>query len=541
MIRNYSSHVINEHKVRTSKFFLLFLFVIFSSIVLNAQADLSIVKTVDNDTPNVGDQITFTITLSNAGPNIATGVTVRDIVPNGYGDFVNISNGNLGNNTAGVEILWPNLTVPVTVNPSDAIVLTVTVTVLNEGDYNNRAEVIASDQIDPDSDPNLSFDTDDGRDGVADLIDDDESPEVVVVPMRADLSLTKTVDNANPEVGGEVTFTITLMNSGPDIATGVAIRDVVPSGYGNLINVSNGGASLGSTVIWSGITINPGQSINFTITATVLPTGEYDNRAEIIASDVSDPDSDPTLSFDEDDNGNGNLDDDDDETGFVEVDPLVADLSIEKDVDNSTPNIGREVEFTITVTNNGPLDASNIVISDQLTTGFIYVSDDSLGDYNATTGEWTISNLPNGDSAFLTIRAVVSLVDNYVNTASVLSSGSFDPNQSNNTATVTLDPEEVFYPEGFSPNGDNINDTFEIPGLGYLYPNFKMEIYTRWGNKVFDYVNNARTQPLWWDGFSNGNLTFNGSKQVPTGTYYYIIYFNQDNKEPISNWIYLNR
>ena len=135
-----------------------------------------------------------------------------------------------------------------------------------------------------------------------------------------------------------------------------------------------------------------------------------------------------------------------------------------------------------------------------------------------------------------------------MNTAEIVTSN-FDPDSTPNNNdpseddqdSASVDPIEIFIPEGFSPNGDNINETFVIPGLGFLYPNFKMEIYNRWGNKVFDYNNEGRNNPLWWDGFSNGNLNFNGSEQVPTGTYYYIIYFNQDNLDPISNWVYLNR
>ncbi|WP_298782176.1 tandem-95 repeat protein, partial [uncultured Polaribacter sp.] len=95
-------------------------------------------------------------------------------------------------------------------------------------------------------------------------------------------------------------------------------------------------------------------------------------------------------------------------------------------------------------------------------------------------------------------------------------------------------------PNGFSPNGDGVNDTFVIPGLSE-YPNFKLEIYNRWGNQVYDYNNNGRTNPIWWGGYSTGRLTIAPSKQLPTGTYYYIIYFNDGTKEPINGWVYLNR
>ena len=95
-------------------------------------------------------------------------------------------------------------------------------------------------------------------------------------------------------------------------------------------------------------------------------------------------------------------------------------------------------------------------------------------------------------------------------------------------------------PNAFSPNGDGINDTFVIPALS-KYLNFKLEIYNRWGNQVYDYSNSGKTSPNWWDGYSTGRLTLNSSKPVPTGTYYYIIDFNDGVRKPITGWIYLNR
>ena len=95
-------------------------------------------------------------------------------------------------------------------------------------------------------------------------------------------------------------------------------------------------------------------------------------------------------------------------------------------------------------------------------------------------------------------------------------------------------------PNGFSPNGDGVNDTFVIPGVSKS-PNFKLEIYNRWGNQVFDYNNNGKAVPEWWNGTSTGRLTLNQSKQLPTGTYYYIIYFNDGTRTPINGWVYLNR
>jgi uncharacterized repeat protein (TIGR01451 family) len=59
------------------------LFATFSSQAVQAQADLGLMKAVSDSTPNVGQNITFTITLTNAGPSTATNVTVQDLLPAG--------------------------------------------------------------------------------------------------------------------------------------------------------------------------------------------------------------------------------------------------------------------------------------------------------------------------------------------------------------------------------------------------------------------------------------------------------------------------
>ncbi len=66
-------------------------------------------------------------------------------------------------------------------------------------------------------------------------------------------------------------------------------------------------------------------------------------------------------------------------------------------------------------------------------------------------------------------------------------------------------------PGGLSPNGDGINDTWDIQGLED-YPNASISVFDRWGKKLF--FNTSASEP--WDG------TFDG-KELPTADYYYII------------------
>ena len=49
-----------------------------------ATADVRVVKSVDNATPTIGQNVTFTVTATNLGPGVATGVVVQDLLPTGY-------------------------------------------------------------------------------------------------------------------------------------------------------------------------------------------------------------------------------------------------------------------------------------------------------------------------------------------------------------------------------------------------------------------------------------------------------------------------
>ncbi|WP_372793916.1 gliding motility-associated C-terminal domain-containing protein [Lutibacter sp.] len=101
--------------------------------------------------------------------------------------------------------------------------------------------------------------------------------------------------------------------------------------------------------------------------------------------------------------------------------------------------------------------------------------------------------------------------------------------------TVTLEScsqYDVEIYDGFSPSGNGINDTFKLGNLRDLYPDFKVEFYNRWGSLV--YTANASKPD--WNGYLNGN-----GELVPAGVYYFVIYFNKDNRKPMQRRLYLSR
>jgi uncharacterized repeat protein (TIGR01451 family)/gliding motility-associated-like protein len=229
-----------------------------------------------------------------------------------------------------------------------------------------------------------------------------------------------------------------------------------------------------------------------------------------------------------------------------------SDLSLIKTVDNEIPKVGDNVVFTIELINNGPNNATGVSVIDKLASGYTYLSHTaSIGIYESNTGLWNIKSIENGADETLTIIALVNASGNFTNIAEVYFADQEDPNSTpNNNDALENDQDEVstmpipqlVFPEEFTPNGDGINEKFEIRTLEVFYPNFTMEIVNRYGNKVYEYKHNGNpnTEPIWWDGYSRGRWNFGNSK-LPTGTYFYTVNFNKDGKKPHTSWIYLRR
>ena len=96
---------------------------------------------------------------------------------------------------------------------------------------------------------------------------------------------------------------------------------------------------------------------------------------------------------------------------------------------------------------------------------------------------------------------------------------------------ISIQDDSLFIPNGFSPNGDGVNDEFEIPGL-LNYPNATLYVFNRWGDIVWDTkvpYNDKR-----WDGKNDSGV------QVPDGTYYFILDL-KDGSKPIARFVEVHR
>ncbi len=104
---------------------------------------------------------------------------------------------------------------------------------------------------------------------------------------------------------------------------------------------------------------------------------------------------------------------------------------------------------------------------------------------------------------------------------------------------VMVNGFKFFIPDAFSPNGDNINDYFEIEGINY-YEGNSIEIINRWGKKVYEAKNyGIDSNPLFWNGKSNTG-TSNGNEELPTGIYFYVLDLG-NGQQPIAGSVYIDR
>ncbi len=105
-------------------------------------ADVQVVKTVDNATPTIGQNVAFTLSATNLGPGVATGVVVQDLLPSGYTFVSKIPYNGSYDETTGVWTVGP-----LSLNQIGQLVIYATVKA--SGSYNNTATRTASTPADP--------------------------------------------------------------------------------------------------------------------------------------------------------------------------------------------------------------------------------------------------------------------------------------------------------------------------------------------------------------------------------------------------------
>ena len=348
-------------------------------------------KTVNNEIPNFGDDVTYTVTVSNDGIGDAKAVVVRDVLGEGL-KFVSAT-GNYTFDEATNTITWI-----VDLAKGESRTFYVNATVSGYGNVTNS------------------------------LVVGNKTASVnVTVP---EINPNKTANIENPNFGDNVTYTVTVSNDGIGDANNVVIVDRLGEGL-TFVSASDNGVwdPVKHTVTWI-VDLAKGESRTFYVNATVSGYGNVTNSLVV-----------------------GN------KTASVNV--TVPEINPNKTANIENPNFGDNVTYTVTVSNDGIGDANNVVVKDTLGKGLKFIS--ATGNYTfdeATNTIMWIVDLAKGESKTFKVNATVSGYGNVTNTV-IVGNKTFNKN----VTVPEINPNKTVNNE--IPNfGDNVTYTVRVTNDG---------------------------------------------------------------------------
>ncbi|MDO5848882.1 MAG: hypothetical protein Q4P18_05060 [Methanobrevibacter sp.] len=349
-------------------------------------ADVQISKIANNSQYNYKDLVLWNLTIKNRGPSNATEVVINDLLPEG------------------LVWVWDN----------------------SEGQYNPETGVLSLSKLDDGTGMNLIIVTQINKTGNLvnhanissneydyDLENNDASESIYVNP-AADLWINETISNPNPSFGDEITISIKVGNDGPDDATGVVVSDLIPDG---LVWVSDDGEGSFDAGVWDVGVLSVGETRTLAIVCRVNKTGQFANDVDVFGNE-----------YDHDLTNNN-------DSKSIHVDKTV-DLWINETVTNLNPNFKGELTIIIEVGNDGPDDATGVVVSDLIPDGLVWVSDDGEGSFDA--GVWDVGVLSVGETRTLAIVCRVNKTGQFANDVEV-NGNEHDLDLTNNFDSKTID------------------------------------------------------------------------------------------------------
>ncbi len=333
--------------------------------------DLVLDKSVQQTIIAPNDTLNYSIKIDNVGPSEAAGTTFTDELP----DFANFVSGstsipgvslqhNNGIVTADLGTLQPGATVIVTIVA--AVDAAATGTLVNTAKVSAPKEINLTNNIDTVSNP---------------------------LTPHIDLAIDKSADRTTIKTGGTLTYTLDIVNNGPSDATGVIITDTLPATGVSFVSASQTPASQsGRDLTFAMGNLARGATASVTITVLVDQgfSGTLLNEASVLGNEVE------TTYLNNDD--------------FVSipVTPLI-DLAIDKSADRDSLKPGETLSYTLEIVNNGPSDATGVIITDTLpATGITFVSASQTPTLQSGRDlAFNVGNLANGATASVTVNVRV--------------------------------------------------------------------------------------------------------------------------------------
>ncbi len=393
---------------------------------VTSSANLSITKIDTPDPVTAGANLTYTLTVANAGPSTADTLTMTDTLPPGVTFVSATGTGWVCSQAAGI-VTCTRATLAVTTAPA----ITIVVTAPSEATSLSNTAVVSSNTADPNNANNTATAT-------------------TTVNASANLSITL-ADNPDPvATGAQLVYTVSVTNAGPSTAANVSVVTTLPAGV-TFVDAAGTGWTCNEAnlvVTCTRATLAPGAAPDITITVTSpLAVGTI-TCTTTVTSATPDP-------------ANGN--NSDSETTSVTPSTNLA-ITI---TDSPDPvEAGKPLVYTIIVSNGGPIVADNVRVTDTLAAGTVFVSGTGTGWSCTPVAQVVTCNLASlavNASSTLTLTVTPTQLDGTTLTNSVsVASDASDPLVADNTAsvdTLIIDREiEVTAIAAFP-------DTFRNPGM----------------------------------------------------------------------------
>ncbi|MBO9997918.1 MAG: DUF4347 domain-containing protein [Cyanobacteria bacterium SID2] len=366
--------------------------------------DLVADKTDNTTDAQVGDTLTYTITVTNnslAGDgtsHLGDGIRVLDTVPDGLIDVTweaDITTG-MGSFPTAADRQGTGNTIDSTVNLAPGATATYSIVGIVSaaaiGTLENTATILPPPGV------NLASPTPGATPNDSLQVTDDDTQ---IVAGTVDLSVTKTDNVTSTPSGSQVVYTITVSNTGNIDVPDVRVVDDLPAATIDVTwtsESSDGVTDRGSGDLDVLTNVPANGNVVFTITGFVdssVSIGTTLSNSVSIDPPDSIVDPDPSNNSDTDSN--------------TKVSAPEADLRVMKTDGLTTIAPGDSIAYTIEVTNDGPSRLGQITLTDDLPSDIVSVSFDTngTGSYNANTGAWTGLDLKPGETITLTISGTV--------------------------------------------------------------------------------------------------------------------------------------
>ncbi|MEZ4778794.1 MAG: gliding motility-associated C-terminal domain-containing protein [Flavobacteriaceae bacterium] len=472
-----------------------------------------------NGCADVKETITYSFTVVNTGNVTLTNVDISDALVNVQGGPITLVPGQTDIDTFSAVYL-------------------ITQADINNGFVENQAEVTGLD-------PQLNT--------VSDLSDDEvlteDDPTITVLCQSPAIALIKEgtpVDENNNgciDLGETIVYDFVVTNLGNVTLTQVIVTDPMVEVIGGPVTILAGESD---TETFSAI---------YTVTQEDVDNGFVTNQATAfgtapngdVVSDLSD--------------NNSNLEDDP-TISILCQDPS---MSLEKagvwndDNDDDIAQVGETITYAFSVTNTGNVTLYNIELVDDLpgivisggpiaellpgeTDSETFTATYTITQADIDAGEVVNQALATGTTGDGT--EVTDISDDPSDLTNTDIDGDGDPDD----VTVVVLPDvlgaefEIF--NGITPNGDGLNDYFEIRGIED-FPDNNVKIFNRWGVLIWETngYGGLTGEENVFVGESNARATINAGEKLPTGTYFYILTFNGENpgQSNYTGYLYINR